>query len=243
MILAALRTFLSLVVLSVYVLLLAPPLALWTFVSGRQKEIYAASKLALKLAFALAGIRIELEGREHIQHHRAAVYAANHSSNIDPPGVFRALSMLFPKLRILYKAELRRIPVLVWVFDAGGFVPVERNNREQSLPAVDRAARALAAGFSFVIFPEGTRSRTGALLPFKKGGFLMAIAAQVPVVPVAVSGGRDAMRAGSPLIWPVTVRVQLCPPIETAGLTQADRDALAQRTRAAIAERLATKGT
>ena len=82
---------------------------------------------------------------------------------------------MFPRLRILYKAELRKLPVLVRAFDLAGFVPLERGNRDQSLPAIERAAQALQEGSSFLIFPEGTRSRTGELLPFKKGGFIMAI--------------------------------------------------------------------
>ena len=73
---------------------------------------------------------------------------------------------------------------------AGGFVPVERDRREASMASIDRAAESIRAGNSFLIFPEGTRSRTAELLPFKKGGFIMAIKAQAPIVPVAVSGGR-----------------------------------------------------
>ena len=134
--------------------------------------------------------------------------------------------MLFPRLRVLYKAELRKLPILVRAFDLAGFVPLERGNREQSLPAIERAAEALREGNSFLIFPEGTRSRTGELLPFKKGGFIMALKAQAPVVPVAIKGARDAMRKGSPIIRPVAVTVSFGAPIETAGLTLDDRDVL-----------------
>jgi 1-acyl-sn-glycerol-3-phosphate acyltransferase len=87
------------------------------------------------------------------------------------------------------------------------------------------------------VFPEGTRSRTGELLPFKKGGFVMAIKAQAPVVPVAVSGGRDAMRKGSRIIHPVTVTVEFCPRVDTSGMTFDDRDRLVAIVRDAIASR------
>jgi 1-acyl-sn-glycerol-3-phosphate acyltransferase len=200
--------------------------------------LFGAGALCLQFGFALSGVRIEVVGAHHIPVHQPAVYAANHSSNLEPPAVFLALRRLFPMLSVLYKAELRRLPVLVWVFDAAGFVPLERANRGQSLPAVENAAKALAAGRSFIIFPEGTRSKTGALLPFKKGGFLMAIQAQVPIVPVAVSGARAAMDRGSILIKPVTVRVEFAPPVPTAGLAFSDRDEVVQQVRAAIDARL-----
>lgn len=230
--LAALRTFAAVVAVSLYVLICAPPALLWTILSRDVRLLYAAGGGGVRLGFALAGIRVRVLGREHLQ--PAAVYACNHSSNIDPPAVFLALRPLFPRVRVLYKAELRKLPLLVWVFDAAGFVPVRRGNREQSWPAVDRAAQALMDGNAFVIFPEGTRSRTGELLPFKKGGFVMALKAQAPVVPVAVSGGRAAMRKGSPLIWPVTVTVQLCPAVSTAGMSVDDRDELVRQVREAI---------
>lgn len=233
MVLAAIRTLTCVLAVSLYVLLLAPPVLIWTVASGRPGLLYAAGTAGVRLGFLLAAIRLKVVGSEHIQR-GPAVYAANHSSNIEPPAVFLALARVFPRLRVLYKAELRQLPLLVWVFDAAGFVPLERANPDQSWPAVDRAAEALAAGNSFVIFPEGTRSRTGELLPFKKGGFVMALKAQVPVVPVAVSGGRAAMKKGSRLIWPATVAVTFAPPISTAGLTFDDRDSLVARVRAAI---------
>ena len=229
---AAARTVATALFLTLYVGIFGPLTLLWTLVTRDARLIYATAGLGVRAGFLLAGIRLVVTGREHLQH--GAVYACNHSSNIEPPAVFYALRSLFPRVRVLYKAELRKLPVLVWAFDIAGFVALERGNPAQSWPAIDRAAEGLQAGSSFVIFPEGTRSRTGELLPFKKGGFLMAIKAQAPVVPVAVAGGRAAMRKGSRLIWPATVHVALQPAITTAGLTLDDRDALVATVRSAI---------
>ena len=234
---AGVRTFLACSIVSLYVLLCGPPILLWTLLSRNPNLLYAAGGLGVQVGFALAGLRLRVHGREHMLE-RGVVYACNHSSNIEAPAVFLALRERYPRVRVLYKAELRKLPVLVWVFDVAGFVPLERANRGQSWPAVDRAAGALRDGYSFFIFPEGTRSLTGELLPFKKGGFVMALKAQAPVVPVAVTGGRHAMRKGSALIWPTTVDVTLLPPIGTSGLSLNDRDLLIEKVRQAISSRL-----
>ena len=227
----AIRTLAAVVCVSLYVLLIGSPFVLFAIAIRDPEILYTVGRLGVRIGLALSGIRYHVEGSEHIQRHRAAVYAVNHASNVEPPILFNALHELFPRLRILYKAELRKLPVLVRAFDLAGFVPLERGNPEQSLPAIDGAANALRAGNSFLIFPEGTRSRTGALLPFKKGGFIMALKAQAPIVPVAISGARSAMRKGSPIIYPVDVLVRFGGPVETVGVPVDDRDRLIAEVR------------
>ena len=128
----------------------------------------------------------------------------------------------------------KALPVLKRAWDVVGFVPIERGSRERSMQAIETAAAALRGGKSFLIFPEGTRSRTGKLLPFRKGGFIMAIKGGATIVPVAIQGTSAAMRKGSPIIRPVVVSVRLGLPIKVTGRTLEERDTLISITRAAV---------
>ena len=230
---AAVRSVLTYIVVSLYVLL-AGPIALAIGVGLKNKTaLYGPGHIGVGLALGLAGIRYRVRGREHIPANRAVVFCSNHESNVDPPVLFQALHK---RLHVLFKAELTKIPVLGAVMLGGGFVPVERERREASMASIDRAAASIREGNTFLIFPEGTRSKTAELLPFKKGGFIMAIKAQAPVVPVAVSGGRSAMRKGSWLVRPVMVDVKIGEPVETTGLSLDDRDELIEIVRRRIDE-------
>ena len=228
---AAVRSLATYVAVSAYVLVIGAPAVLLAILLRKSHFLYSTGHVGVRLGLFLSGVKCRITGAENIQRDRAAVYAVNHTSNVEPPILFHALSPIFPKLRVLYKAELRKLPILVRAFDIAGFVPLERGNREQSLPAIEGAAAAVRAGNSFLIFPEGTRSRTGRLLPFKKGGFILAIKGQAPIVPVTIKGARDAMHKGSLVIRPVTVDVHFGEPVETAGFSTDDRDRLVQVVR------------
>jgi 1-acyl-sn-glycerol-3-phosphate acyltransferase len=224
---AALRSILTYLVILAYISVAGPAGLVIARVFRWKRGLYALGHFGASMALTLAGIRYRVAGREHVPP-TAVVFCANHESNVDPPVLFEALH---PRLHILYKAELHRFPIMGTVFDVGGFVPIDRGDRDKALGSISRGAASLRAGNSFLIFPEGTRSRTGGLLPFKKGGFIMAIEAQAPVVPVAIQGGRAAMRKGSALVRPVRVTVRIGKPIPTAGMTLADRDRLIEDVR------------
>jgi 1-acyl-sn-glycerol-3-phosphate acyltransferase len=236
LIVSAIRSFATYLAISVYVLLVGPPAVLIARLFKWPGLLFVLSHGGVGLGLALSGISSRLAGAERIPRGRTAVYCANHTSNIDAPLLFH---VLHPRLHMLYKAEFGRMPILGPAAPVAGFIPVERQNHEQAQQAVDLAAQSVARGHSFLVFPEGTRSRTGELLPFKKGGFIMAIKAQVPLVPVAILGGRAAMTKGSRLIRPVTVDVRVGEPIDTTGMTLDDRDRLIALARAQIEGMLA----
>lgn len=235
-IIAAVRSVAAYVAVSLYVLITGPVGMALALVFGWKDLLYQLGHVGARMGLALTGIRFTVTGREHLPTGRAAVYCANHQSNIDPPVLFEALH---PRMHILYKHELDQIPILARAFRLGGFIPIDRRHRESAMRAIEAGAQSIRDGNSFLIFPEGTRSRSDELLPFKKGGFIMAIKAQAPIVPVAITGGRAAMRRGSWLIWPATARVAVGPPIETSGLPLEARDELITRVRAAVGSLLA----
>jgi len=232
---AAIRSFLAYIAVSVYVLVAAPLGMLLAMTTGWVDVLYIFGHWGDQLGLSLAGIRYKVVGKEHVPR-GAAVFCANHQSNVDPPVLFRALH---PRLRVLYKHEIDQIPLLARAFRMAGFIPIDRRNKEAAMRSIEKGAAALRAGRSFLIFPEGTRSRTDELLPFKKGGFRMAIKAGAPIVPVAISGGRAAMVKGSAIVRPVKLTIRIGAPVETRGVDVDERDALIAHVRQEIATLLA----
>jgi 1-acyl-sn-glycerol-3-phosphate acyltransferase len=149
----------------------------------------------------LVGVKLDVRGREAFDHTKTYIYMFNHVSNLDPP----VLIPLVPKRSsVLLKKELMKIPILSRAMQMANFVPVDRSNREAAISSIARAVDVLKDGINISIFPEGTRSRDGKLLPFKKGPFHLAIESGVDILPVTIYGtekmlpkGRSSLRPGT----------------------------------------------
>src|SRR5213594_1887656 len=180
---------------------------------------------------AAAGTPVEVEGLERIPRDQPVVYASNHSSMFD---IWALAATLPGSVRFVAKQELLRVPLVGRAMVAAGHVAIDRVNRARAFAAYERAAQVIRSGISAVVFPEGTRSRTGELLHFKNAPFGLAIAAQVPLVPVYVHNTFEILPKGGFRLRPRPIRLRVGEPIPTAGLTAEHRQQLADRTRAAI---------
>jgi 1-acyl-sn-glycerol-3-phosphate acyltransferase len=212
------------------ILILLPLLLVYSVLARETDTMYRTAIRCVRLVVWLAGVRMDIQGLERIPRDRAVVFMPNHQGNADPPALFAVL----PPMLALAKKELFSIPILGRAMRMRGFIPVDRKNRERAVQAVEEAVVKLKDGYSFIAFPEGTRSRDGRLQPFKKGVFVMAIKAGVPVVPVSVSGSSKIMQKGSPAIRPGRMRITVHDAISTEGLTLDDREKLSREVRAAV---------
>ncbi len=213
------------------------PICVYGWITGKTDIVYTEGQRGCRWAVAIAGVRLEIHGREKIPTDRAVVFMANHQSMVDPP----ALLGFMPPVLVMLKRTLFWIPALGWAMKMRGFVPIEREHRERAMHAVEEAVAKLQAGHSFLIYPEGTRTPDGRLLPFKRGAFVMAVRAQAPILPISVSGAYKIIRKGEFSLHPGTVRITFHDPIPTVGLTLDDRTAIIQEVRAAIASGLSAE--
>ena len=179
-----------------------------------------------------AGTQVLAEGLELIPGDQPVMYVSNHSSMFD----IWALSATLPgSIRFVAKRELFKIPLLGPAMRAAGHIAIDRAARKKAFEAYDEAARMIQSGTSTpVVFPEGTRSRTGELLPFKNAPFGLAIAAQVPIVPVYVHHTFEILPKGAWRLRPRPIRLIVGPPIPTKGLEPKDRERLRDQVRAAM---------
>lgn len=181
---------------------------------------------------AAAGVRVTVEGGDHIQPGAPEIIAANHTSFFD---ILAFLAHLPVDPKFVAKKELFRIPVFGGAIRAAGHVRIDRQNLKEAFTAYEEATSyILQERLHVLVYPEGTRTRTGEMLPFKKGPFVLAISCQCPVVPAYVHGAFDILPKGRILVRPHPIRILLGDPIPTQGLTYEDRDRLAADVRAAM---------
>ncbi len=187
----------------------------------------------------LNGARLRVEGLERLDPDGAYVFVANHASLVD---IWALLAAVPQSVKFLAKRELMHWPLFGRVLRAAGHLPIDRGDLRHAVAAYDEAAAELRRGTSAAVFAEGTRTRTGGLLAFKRGPFVLAIRAGVPVVPVWIGGTFEMLPRGSLRLRPGEVVVRLGEPIPTAHLTHDDRERLAQEARGAVARLSAGSG-
>lgn len=181
-----------------------------------------------------AGVTMRIHGAENVPLNEARVYVANHVSWFD---VF-ALASYLPRYRFMAKKELFKLPIFGPAIRATAAIEIDRRNRKAAFQAYETAARDVKEGLSVVVYPEGTRGRTYELRPFKKGPFVLAIAAHVPIVPTIIHGTIEIQPKGSFRIRPGVIDLYFLEPIPTQGLGYDDRDALMQRVWKRMADAL-----
>lgn len=191
------------------------------------------------LNLRVAGVEVDVHGLERLRPKQPCVYAANHQSLFD---IFVVLGKLPVQFRWLAKEELFRLFVMGRAMKATGYIPINRSDHRKAFESINQAADKVRGGVSIVIFPEGTRSENGVLKDFKKGGFILAIKSQQPIVPISISGShRVVPRKDKWVIHPGVVRMTIGDPIPTAGATTKERDLLIEEVREAIRRYLTTE--
>lgn len=227
----SLFVFVIIVVLSIPSAAIFIPLAV---VTGNVGPLYAVTCFIVRTGFSVAGIRVKVEGRENVPAGQACIFMANHVSNLDPPGLIPRIP---GRTAAFAKRALFKLPVFGYCLKLGGFIPVDRTgNVNTAQESVAAAKRILDQGIHITTFVEGTRSKDGRLLPFKKGPFYLAKETGALCIPVSIYGTETLMSKGSFGIKPGTAHFVFHPPINPGDF--ATRDELMQAVRAAIASGL-----
>jgi 1-acyl-sn-glycerol-3-phosphate acyltransferase len=227
------RTAFMLAFWGICTLIVGPLGLLYALLTGNVTPLYRFATALAILGVRLAGVKIEIHGREHLQPGRNYIFMANHSSNLDPPIL---IPVVPGRCSVLVKEELFRIPILGTGMRVADLVPVDRSDREAAIESVNAAVRVLQQGLHMIIFPEGTRSVDGRLLPFKKGPFHLAMESGVSVVPVTLLGTFECWPKTRFALRPGIATVVFHPPIDPHLFT--DRDALMNAVSDAIASAL-----
>jgi len=226
-----LRTLFIGVFLSLYILLVGPPLLVYTLITKNPDPVYWAGVKGVMFFVRVVGVRIRVRGLERIPR-GVCLFVANHTSSADAPAVVGAIPR---RIAILLKESLFKWPIAGQAFTLAHFIRVNRGARDSAIASVEKATEALKSGQSFLIYPEGTRSPDGRLQEFKKGAVVMAITAGVPIVPMVCSGAHRVMGKRSLVIHPGEILVEFLQPIDASKYSLEERDDLNEHVRQVMA--------
>ena len=217
-----LRTLFVATFLSLYILIVGPPLLLYTVITKDPDPVYWGGVKGVMFFVRAVGVRVRVKGVERIPP-GVCLFAANHTSSADAPAIVGAIPR---RVAILLKESLMKWPIVGAAFRSAHFVPVNRTARDSAIASVEKATETMKAGQSFLIYPEGTRSPDGRLQEFKKGAVVMAIKAGVPIVPMVCSGAHRIMEKRSLMIHPGEIAVEFLEPVDASKYSFEERDTL-----------------
>jgi 1-acyl-sn-glycerol-3-phosphate acyltransferase len=219
------RSIFIIVFLSLYILIVGPPLLLYTLIFRHVDPLYWAGVRGVMFFVRAVGVKVRVTGLEKIPA-ATCLFVANHTSAADAPAVVGAIPR---RIAVLLKESLFKWPIVGQAFTLAHFIPVKRDVREAAIASVEKAAEAMRAGQSFLIYPEGTRSPDGRLQEFKKGAVVLAIKAGAPIVPVLCSGAHRVMAKRSLVIHRGEILVEFLESIDASQYSWEERDVLNQR--------------
>ncbi|MFO8049994.1 MAG: lysophospholipid acyltransferase family protein [Desulfosudaceae bacterium] len=205
---------------------------LGSYLDPTGRRVHYIGKFWARMNLRLSGVRVKLVNRQAIKPGRSYIVMSNHQSHYD---VWALIAFMPLQLRWVMKIELRRIPIFGLGCERMGHIYIDRGNPERAYKSLEVAAEKIRGGASVVFFPEGTRSPDGQLLPFKKGGFNIALSAGVPILPITIRGSRQVLPRGSAAIRPGTIEMIIHEPVSLEGYSKDNREELMERVRQTIA--------
>jgi 1-acyl-sn-glycerol-3-phosphate acyltransferase len=235
-----LRTLWVALVAVVVTIPLATTVMLIAFVRSNAGLIDVVIRFWARLLVRAAGIDLRTERMETIDRKQRYILVANHYSYFDIPVIIAAVPQ---PIRFMAKVSLFKIPIFGWALGRAGFIPIDRKNRRTAVKSFDLAAERIRKGNTIVVFPEEGRSRNRQMRPFQRGGFLLALKSELPILPLAVDGTYDVYRVGAKAITPGTVTIKVGDPITTAGRSVREKEQLAEQSRAQIEAMLGVYGS
>ena len=205
----------------------------WTLITGKVDALYRSAMWIALTGVRISGVRWKIVGYDQLDLSRNYIFMSNHVSNLDPPLL---IPLLPHRVTIMVKKELFRLPILGRAMRMADCVPIDRHNRDAAISSVREAEEVVRRGHHMLVYPEGTRSLDGRLLPFKKGPFYMAMETGVPIVPITLIGPETLWPKGKFFVKPGEVTVVFHPAVDPKQFS--DRDALVVAVRNSIASAL-----